>query len=508
MSKKMTKLASDQAVLEAALRDDLHAFIQKTFSIVSPGGEFHDNWHIACVAHHLQQCLEGKIRRLIITLPPRNLKSICASVALPAFALGRDPSLKVIVASYSQELAKKHALDFRTVVQSQAYQTAFPGMRIHPAKCTETEVMTTKMGFRLSASVNGTLTGRGGNIIVIDDPLKPSDAMSEAERNAVNNWFDSTVLSRLDDKASDVIIIVMQRIHMDDLVGHVLPQGGWTVLNIPAIAEETTRYRIGDGQFYERPTGTVLDPVREPREALDEIKAAMGAYNFLAQYQQDPVPPGGTVFDWASFRTYDKPPVAFDFIGQSWDTACKQDAHNSFSVCTTWGVIGPDCYLLDVLRHRFDFPTLKKRALAHAFTYEAGIVLIEDTAAGIQLLQELHLDKELKAWPIRPKGDKIARAERVTARIEAGHVFIPAQAPWLPEFRTEIRAFPGSKFTDQVDSLVNFLEHLEGAHRLIQIHGRTHALCALNTPKPGYGPTFGVARVTMLGERRRLVQYF
>jgi predicted phage terminase large subunit-like protein len=490
---------NNQSPLLAVLRQDLNAFIHKSFLITNPGEAYHSNWHIQTLAWYLKQCAEGKITRLIITLPPRHLKSHCVSVAFVAWLLGHDPSRKIIVASYSQELAKSHAMKCRMVMESPIFQKTFPGTVIHPNKCTETEVMTTMMGSRYSTSVLGSLTGRGGNLIIVDDPIKPADAMSESQRPKVNEWFDSTLYSRLDNKKTDVIIVVMQRIHQDDLVGHLLARGGWVTVDIPAIAVEARDYRIDDNRSYPRAAGEVLDAAREPQLVLDQIKENIGAYTFQAQYQQEPAPTGGTLFNWAGFRTYEKPPLVFDFLVQSWDPASKLSSDNSYSVCTTWGVIGDDCYLLHVVRERLEYPALKKRVLDHAFTMEAGVVIIEDTSAGISLLQDFDADKQLKAWPKQPRGDKIARAEKQTSKIEAGRVFLPAAADWLKEYRREIIAFPGSQFSDQVDSTVNFLESLPAVREKVRVHGRYHALCALNTPKPGYGATAGVGRITRIG---------
>lgn len=180
--------------LTLKLRNDLLTFIHRTFQTLSPAQHYLFNWHIAAMAWHLQFCLSGQIRRLLITLPPRSLKSICASVAFPAYALGRDPSLRIIGASYSESLARKHSLDCRAVIESDWYRKIFPQTRISREKNTELDFVTTRHGFRYSTSVGGTLTGRGGNIIIIDDPLKAEDALSEPKRSAANEWFDRTLI--------------------------------------------------------------------------------------------------------------------------------------------------------------------------------------------------------------------------------------------------------------------------------------------------------------------------
>src|SRR3954464_4601699 len=168
-------------------------------------------------------------------------------------------------------------------MRSPAYQRLFPGTRISAEKDTELEFMTTSRGFRLATSVGGTLTGRGGNLIIIDDPLKPQDAYSESARELLKQWYGNTLLSRLDNKAHDPIIIVMQRLHVDDLVGHLLEQNSnWTVLNLPAIAEAEELVPLNPEWNYQRVRGEELHPEREPRFVLDELKQAMGSVDFAA----------------------------------------------------------------------------------------------------------------------------------------------------------------------------------------------------------------------------------
>ena len=289
MSKKI------RTELNALLRLDFPSFFQRSFQTVVPGQVFLPNWHMEAMCHALMLCLQGEIQRLIITLPPRSGKSICASVAFPAFALGQDPQLRIVCASYSQELAAKHARDFRAVLESSWYRSLFPKTRINSRKNTEGEIETTARGYRMSTSVGGTLTGRGGNIIVIDDSMKPADATSDVKRTAVNEWFDGTLLSRLDRKTQDVIVIVQQRLHVDDLVGHVLEKGGdWTVLNLPAIAEEDQRIAIGDRRFYFRAAGEVLHPEREPLSVLEQLKRRPREPSFLRPVPAGADPCGGS----------------------------------------------------------------------------------------------------------------------------------------------------------------------------------------------------------------------
>ncbi len=226
----MTKapLFSDRAVVDAALRTDLYVFVQQVFRTLNGNG-FVPGWYIEVVTDWLMLTVTGDVRRLIITMPPRHLKSICASVALPAWIMGRDPTARITCISYGDDLAKKHARDCLKVMESKWYKRAFPNTRMSKKRFAVTDFETTKGGGRLATSVGGSLTGRGGQCIIVDDPIKPSDARSKAIRTKTNEWFDHTVYSRFDNPEAGVMIIVMQRVHLDDLVGHVIEKEHWSI---------------------------------------------------------------------------------------------------------------------------------------------------------------------------------------------------------------------------------------------------------------------------------------
>ncbi|MBN4016440.1 phage terminase large subunit [Rhodospirillaceae bacterium AH-315-P19] len=446
-------------VFQATLRSDLSSFIQKCFSTVDPAATYLHNWHIDAIAWHLEECRRGNIRRLLITMPPRYLKSIAASVAFPAWIFGHDPTARIIAVSYSADLSGKHARDCRAIMESDWYRGCFRKTRLHPNKNTESEFMTTAQGFRLATSVGGTLTGRGGKIILIDDPMKPGEAMSATKREAVKQWYAGTLYSRLDDKANDVIVIIMQRLHVDDLVGHVLEQEDWVHLDLPAIAEIPQRIQCGPGRFITRQPGELLHPEREPQETLDRIKRTLGSYAFSAQYQQQPVPPGGALIHWKWFRRYQEVPAKSgnDRIIQSWDTASKGEEIHDYSVCTTWLEKGSTYYLIDVYRERLEYPALRRRVVELAQKYAADVVIIEDKGSGTHLIQELTYEGPFRPIAFLPEGDKVTRAAAQTAIIEAGNVWLPERAPWLHDFEREVLQFPHGKFDDQVDSFVQFL---------------------------------------------------
>src|ERR1700759_2799192 len=222
--------------LDVILRSDLGYFAERCFYQLNPQAAFLTNWHIEVIAAKLAAVREGKIQRLIINLPPRHLKSLMASIAFPAWCLGHDPSSQILCVSYAQDLADKLARDCRTITMSPWYQRIF-STRLAPHRQAVQEFITTRQGYRLATSTGGVLTGRGADIILIDDPLKPEEALSDAQRQACNQWFVHTLYSRLNDKRHGRIVIIRQRVHEDDLVGHVLGQEPWEVLSFPAIAE-------------------------------------------------------------------------------------------------------------------------------------------------------------------------------------------------------------------------------------------------------------------------------
>jgi predicted phage terminase large subunit-like protein len=455
LSPSVIRPQREAQALDAVLRSRFPSFLRKVFSTLSPSQPFESSWAVEAMAYQVGRVLSGDERRLIVNLPPRSLKSIAFSVALPAFALGLNPRLRIICVSYSTELAKKLANDFRAVVESDWYRRIFPGTRVGRFKNTETEIEFTERGYRLAVSVHGTLTGRGGDLIIIDDPIKPTDALSEPTRTSVNQWYLNTLLSRLDNKATGRIVIVMQRVHVEDLTGFVLdgPED-WTVLKLPAIGLVRERIPIGHGGFHQRAPGEVLWPQREPRQVLDLYRLQLGSDIFSAQFQQEPMPPEGAMIKRHWVQHYDTPPARTgrSRIIQSWDTASKGGPENDWSVCTTWLFQDGRYYLLHVQRARYDYPELKKRAHALAQQYRPTKLLIEDAGTGSALIQELRR-LGVAAIAIKPTADKIARMSAESAKFEAGLVYFPARAPWLADLETELFSFPGSRHDDQVDSI-------------------------------------------------------
>jgi predicted phage terminase large subunit-like protein len=446
---------------ESLLRRDFSTFLQRCFHELNPQAEFYWNWHVDVMAAKLDAVRRGETKRLIINVPPRHLKSLCASIALPAWCLGHDPSAQIICASYAQDLSDKLARDCRSVMSSAWYQRVFR-TRLSPLKQSVQEFVTTKGGYRLSTSVGGVLTGRGADLIIIDDPLKPDDALSQARRNSANEWYDHTLYSRLNSKQDGTIVLIMQRLHEDDLVGHVLEQESWEVVRFAAIAEEDEVHEF-DTFFgttrIARQAGEVLHPEREPLETVQRIRSTLGEYNFAGQYQQTPAPLGGGMVKQAWFKTYGAGELqGLKRVVQSWDTANKATELADYSVCTTWGIKDKHVYLIDVLRKRLDYPDLKRAVREQQRLHKASVILIEDKASGTQLIQELIYEGLHAVKRYAPEVEKIMRLHAQTAMIENGFVHLPDKAHWLQAYLHELTTFPSSKHDDQADSTSQFLD--------------------------------------------------
>ncbi len=440
------------------LRQDFSAFISQAFHEVNPGTPFHHNWHIDLMADYLEAVRQSQITRLIINIPPRSLKSLCVSVAWPAFLLGHEPSTRILVASYSQYLAIKHSQDTRRVANSEWFLKIFPEFAIQPGHNEKHKFVTTQNGFRFATSTGGSATGEGGDFLIIDDPLNPLQAASKRSRSLTNDWFDQTFSTRLNDKKNGRIIVVMQRLHADDLSGHLLARGGWEHLCLPASSDDGQEFSLL-GHRYMRPAGSILHETREGRIELDRVRRDLGSAGFMAQYQQMPLAEGGHMIERQWLKRYTVAPARDSLrCVQSWDTAIKSAATHDASACLTFGEDANGLiYLLDALTLRAEYPALRRAVLHHAEAWSPQGILIEDKASGQSLLQDLRQSTALPVIACLPRQDKITRMAAVSPLIESGSLIVPQDAPWLGSFEAEICAFPHGAHDDQADALSQYL---------------------------------------------------
>ncbi|MCJ2022351.1 phage terminase large subunit [Methylobacterium sp. E-065] len=457
-------MSDQQRLLRALMRQHLAAFAQKTFHALEPGTPYCHSWHLDHLAWQLGRIADGEVRRLIINVPPRSMKSITVSVAFTAWLLGRDPTKRILCASYASDLARKHAIDTRHIMESDWYRELFPRCELVARRQRDTELVTTLRGGRLAFGLGGALTGRGADVIILDDPMKASSATSEADRRRAIEYYEGTLVSRLNNKRRGAIVLVMQRLHEADLCGHLVERAreDWEVVHLPAIAVEDGVFPLSSrpDHVHRRRCGEALQPDREPRDLLEGLRRELGSRTFEAQYQQTPVPAGGNLIRREWLRHYRERPVTFDRVVVSWDTASTLGETSDWSVGLVWGVRDQDFYLLDAVRQRVEFHQLRRAVLRLHERWNADVTLIERTALGHALLQDLRRTSPLRPILLPARLDKVARCEAQSARFEEGRVYLPAEAPWLGVYEAELLAFPNGRHDDQVDATSYALHYL------------------------------------------------
>lgn len=452
--------------LHAILRTNFSSFIHKTFNTINPGIKYLPNWHIDLIADYLENARNGNIKRLIINMPPRALKSVCVSVAWPAWILGQDPTQRILVASYSQILGIKHSMDTRFVMQSDWYRKIFSKTILSKKHNQKSKFMTTQHGFRFGTSVGGSVTGEGGDILVIDDPHNPTHIHSPKMRGKAIEWFEQTFSTRLNDRTKGAIVLVMQRLHEEDLSGHLMNSAPnvWEILKIPAICPED-RKLIVSGKCIELREGGMLHGARDNQDTLLRLEQEIGVHNFAAQYLQEPISKASVLLSSSDICYASDIPDYFEYYAQSWDTAIKVSEESDYSVCTLWGVIQSTYYLVDVLRKRMTYPELKTTAEKLNARYSPRIILIEDAASGQSLIQDLRADGMMNIVSQKPKLDKITRFAAVIPLFQSSSVILKQNASWLKYFLVEVTTFPHGKHDDVVDSVSQFLGYMKTQQR-------------------------------------------
>ena len=444
------------------MRRSLKQFILGSWNTIEPGRNFYDNWHIDAICEYLQAVAEGDIRRLIINIPPRHMKSITSSVALPAWVWTRDPQKRFLFASYANSLSIRDSVKCRRLIDSPWYKDHFgENFRLTTDQNQKQRFDNDQTGYRIATSVDGALTGEGGDIIVIDDPHNVREAESSTVREGVLEWWDQAMQTRLNDPKTGAFIIIMQRVHETDLTGHILRNeyDDWDHLCLPARYEighpTPTRSRLGftDPRTKE---GDLLWPERIDVKTLDSLEKSLGSYASAGQLQQRPMPKGGGILKaewWVPWEKDDLPDI--EYVLQSWDTAFSTKEKTSYSARTTWGVFrdrGMTCAIvLEMWYDRVSYPELRKIAQEAYQDYEPDAVLIEKKASGQSLLQDLRM-AGVPVLEYLPDRDKEARAHASSALLEDGRIYFPFDKKWAKNLIDICAAFPATDNDDIVDT--------------------------------------------------------
>jgi predicted phage terminase large subunit-like protein len=446
----------DPLAFRAVLATDLLAFLERAFREIDPRGALHVADYVLYLSDVLQHVADGKDSRVILSLPPRHLKSILASIVWPAWLLGQDPKLRIAVISHSQAFARDLSLKALRLMESDFYRDVFPQTRLRDDRRQAIDFETSQSGGRYAASFETGITGRGFDLIIVDDPISAHAVRSSAERDRVNETFDTMVASRLDDPLRGAIVVVGQRLHENDLSGYLLAKGGWKHVCLPLIAEETTTLQIGS-RLWVRNKGDVLLPALWPPHIIRQRRAEVGEAIFSAQYQQNPSAAIGELIKPEHVRKFDELPPSANRCILSWDTAVKTGPNASFTVCLVLATDGKRHYVVDVLRARLDPVQARDAALRLIVQYSPRTILIEDASSGpglAKMLEEHHHRCEL--WPTAGMS-KEERLEPHLHMFSAGRVLIKNNEPWTTDLANEWLRFPFGRHDDQVDAMTQYL---------------------------------------------------
>jgi len=452
--------------------DSFPVFVANAFRQLHSGRSMVLGRHVLALCYELERVLAGDNRYLLATSPPRCLKSFIASVCFPAFALGHDPSLKLICLSYSGELAESFSRQTQLIMDSPSYRQRFPNTRF--VRNTAAELRTTTNGFRAAKSLGGAITGTGGDILILDDPLNAGSAASEAERRSAYEKYSNVLPSRFDDPKLGAMAVVAQRLHVDDLPGHLIAEGGWHHLNLPMTAWLPQDIAIAPGKNWHRNPGDLLHAERFGPAEIERLKKQLGSSGYAAQYDQRPALPEGNVFKLHWFKRFPEQQFKkshFEMVIASWDTGLATSETASFSACTVWGIRGKQCYLLHAFRDRIGFTDILKKIIELKKQFLVDLVVLERAASGPMLCEELWRQGH-EDWVTTmgvEGGDKRSRAEAQTAKIEEGRVFLPSRARFLEAFETDVALFPHCRHPDWIDTMTQFLRLLDNGVRYIKM---------------------------------------
>ena len=470
--------------VEAELaRRQFRDFIQQAWHVVEPARPLISAWHVEAIADHLQAISEGRIKNLLINVPPGHAKSLIVGVLWPAWQWIRNEQgaqWRGLFGSYNGGLAIRDSVRCRALIESPWYRDTFrPSWKLKNDQNEKHYFENTLSGFRLSLSVGGAGTGYRGDAIVVDDPLNASDQYSETARNAVVSWWDQVMSSRLNNMETGGKVIIMQRLHQTDLSGHVIERGNYEHLCLPSEFEperrSVTSIRWSDPRTE---PGELLFPALFPRSVLDQVKKDLGGAGYAGQHQQRPSPAQGGILQRHWWR-YWKPrglalppvrvrlpdgteveiyaidlPEKLDSVIQTWDCAFKDRDTSDFVVGQVIAKAGANRFLLDQVRGRMDMPRTVQAVRALSAKYPNSVAkLVEDKANGPAVIQTLK--QEISGMiEVNPEGGKLSRASAISPEVESNNWYLPhpGLSLWVPDFIEECACFPNGAHDDQVDA--------------------------------------------------------
>jgi len=471
--------AQINAELAARAEQSLRTFIRQAWHVLEPATPFVPGWHLDAIADHLEAVTRGEIQNLLLNLPPRHCKSLSVCVFWPVWEWIRHPSRRWLFSAYALSLSVRDSLKCRRLIQSPWFQKHWHDrFQIRKDQNEKDRFENDRAGHRIATSVGGAATGEGGDRVVVDDPHRIHDRESTAVREAALIWWDQTMSTRLNDPRNGARVIVMQRLHEADLSGHVLKQGGYVHLLLPAEFESDRRCVTPIGWKDPRSADAeLLWPLRVGPAQIADAKLRLGPDGYSGQFQQRPTPAGGGQFQSQWFRYYRTIAGAngaityelFAGAGKSRRVeagACRRfavmdpagaekvgDNRPCYTVIQVWDVTPEsDLVLVEQFREQVQTPRAVDVAFDLFVQRSVEYIAVEKDGLGLGVVQELRR-RGAAVKPIKAKGSKSARCETAEIRMSAGQIYFPREAAFLFELEQELLLFPRGQYADQVDAL-------------------------------------------------------
>lgn len=456
----------------AARQMPLAEFMREAWRIVEPATPLVWGWPLQAICDHVQALMDGRLgkRNLLINVPPGSAKSTVVSVMASAWMFMRNPAWRAIYASGNGTVSTRDSMKARDIIESAWYRQRF-GITWQLADDQNEKRLfkTTATGFRLATTCGAKVTGDRAHSLFVDDPLDAADAYSKPAREAILNWWDQAFANRTSDPKTGTRCVIMQRLHVEDLAGHILAtdRDNWEVLVIPQEWEESRRTTTSLGWTDPRTVeGELMFADRFDAVSLAGERARLGSSGYAGQHQQRPSIAEGELFlrKHVQYWPKSKPLPAFAQVVISLDCAFKPGQTSDYSACVALAQSDAGVFVLDVWRKRAAYPQLKATAIELAQHYGVAAVLVEDAASGQSLIQDLQQSTALPVRPVKVDGDKLVRANIIIPTWEANRIWLPEGAAWLDDFLEELHAFPKAAHDDQVDAFVQGVRFLSQRH--------------------------------------------
>lgn len=451
-------------------RDNFFDFVKTFWDVVVTEPMIY-GWHLEYISAELQKVGELIIARqpyennLLINVPPGTSKTTLCTILFPAWLWTRDPSLRILTGSYSIEIAIDSAIKSRDIFVSELYETLYPGhIVLKPDQNNKTNYMNNKNGQRVCCSVGGSVMGRHAHAVILDDPIKREEAMSQSLRESAIKWYKETIPSRKVEKWLTPIITVMQRLHEGDPSAEMLnvAEKVGKLKHICLPAELTDLDNVKPKRLERYYKDSLLDPVRLNKDSLKEQREFLGSVGYAGQYLQSPMEQGGNMVNLEDFELYDElPEEGKGLVVSSWDPNVKEKEQNDPTAGTCWAVYPNGYYCTDIFNKNIGYTELKATIQKWHEIHNENYVLIEDKANGSPAIEELQRGSLLPIVPINPHKDKVTRFASCTPLIEAKKVFLPKNHPLTRILITQLCGFPNVTNDDLVDSVSQFLNYIK-----------------------------------------------